>query len=289
MKELVEVVGLEPVLRKFGVEYEGQDFELLYSELWQSGSHADCIGRLEQAVFDYFARLELPEHPTLYDHLVLSLRPKDLIATFNWDPFLWQALSRNSRRVPTPESVYLHGNVAVAYCTKHKPYTMGASGGRCGKCGSPLRASRLLYPVAAKDYNTDDCIAANWRVVRDYLKDAYVFTIFGYGAPATDVEAVELMKNAWGDANERGLDEVEIIDIREEGELRQSWRPFICREHCRVCRRFYESTIALQPRRSCEAMWDTLMQHTLHPDKSIPRDADWEELWGWYLPLIQQE
>jgi cyclic nucleotide-binding protein len=37
-----------------------------------------------------FARL-LVRHPellTLYDHLVLSLRPKDVIATFNWDPFL---------------------------------------------------------------------------------------------------------------------------------------------------------------------------------------------------------
>jgi hypothetical protein len=32
--------------------------------------------------------LELPDHPTVYDHLLLSLRKKDAIFTFNWDPFL---------------------------------------------------------------------------------------------------------------------------------------------------------------------------------------------------------
>ena len=44
---------------------------------------------IETRVDEYFADLELPGHPTIYDRLVLSLREKDLIATFNWDPFLY--------------------------------------------------------------------------------------------------------------------------------------------------------------------------------------------------------
>ena len=42
-------------------------------------------------LLDYFSSLALPEHPSIYDYLVLGLRPKDVIATFNWDPFLMLA------------------------------------------------------------------------------------------------------------------------------------------------------------------------------------------------------
>jgi hypothetical protein len=35
--------------------------------------------------------MEIPDHVTLYDELLLTLRSKDLIATFNWDPLLLQA------------------------------------------------------------------------------------------------------------------------------------------------------------------------------------------------------
>jgi hypothetical protein len=42
-------------------------------------------------VREYFAQLELPVEPTIYDALLLSLRDKDAVFTFNWDPFLFQA------------------------------------------------------------------------------------------------------------------------------------------------------------------------------------------------------
>jgi hypothetical protein len=58
------------------------------SELTVDPGKTTILERLERAVFDYFSSLQLPDEPTLYDHLVLSLRPKDVIATFNWDPFL---------------------------------------------------------------------------------------------------------------------------------------------------------------------------------------------------------
>jgi hypothetical protein len=35
--------------------------------------------------FAYFRILKLPETSTIYDFMLLTLRLKDLIATFNWD------------------------------------------------------------------------------------------------------------------------------------------------------------------------------------------------------------
>jgi hypothetical protein len=54
---------------------------------------------------------KLPNEPTIYDHLVLSLRPKDLIATFNWDPFLYQAFVRNGHVGDMPYLAFLHGTM----------------------------------------------------------------------------------------------------------------------------------------------------------------------------------
>ena len=52
---------------------------------------------VEQRDAEYFSKLELPDHPTIYDYRLLSLRKKDVIATFNWDPFLWLACHRKGR------------------------------------------------------------------------------------------------------------------------------------------------------------------------------------------------
>ena len=45
-------------------------------------------------IHDYFHSLRIPPTPTLYDHLLLALRKKDVVATFNWDPLLLQAAKR---------------------------------------------------------------------------------------------------------------------------------------------------------------------------------------------------
>jgi hypothetical protein len=48
----------------------------------------------------------------------LSLREKDVIATFNWDPLLFAACARNHTRTKLPYIIYLHGNVAIGYCNR---------------------------------------------------------------------------------------------------------------------------------------------------------------------------
>src|SRR5919204_5633626 len=65
------------------------DFEAAYSRLVDLMPKA--ANEMEAVISEHFRTLELPEGPTIYDALVLSLRDKDAIFTFNWDPFLVQA------------------------------------------------------------------------------------------------------------------------------------------------------------------------------------------------------
>jgi hypothetical protein len=219
MRNIVEVCGIQRILNRHGIVYSSDNFEAFFSQLVTHGRHPHAVREIEQAIFDYFGAMELPAEPTLYDHLVLSLRPKDVIATFNWDPFLVQAMARNQTFTPMPISLFLHGNVAVGHCMRHKPASVGCRGGRCKQCGEILEASRLLYPVAQKDYNSDPFIAKVWDLVQQVLRRAFVVTFFGYSAPKTDVEAIELLKTGWGPPTSRVMEEIEIIDIKNEDEL----------------------------------------------------------------------
>ena len=114
MSNFVEVVGLKPVLKQYGVVEEIYNFESFYNDLVVSANKPELIKEIEQKTRDYFDSMMLPDEATLYDQIVLSLREKDLIATFNWDPFLGQAYRRNSHLKNLPEILFLHGNVEVA-------------------------------------------------------------------------------------------------------------------------------------------------------------------------------
>ena len=249
--------------------------------------YKDLIKIIEKKTSKYFSRMKLPSEPTIYDHLVLSLRKKDLIATFNWDPFLYYACLRNHKHADLPHVVYLHGNVAVGYCLDHR--TKGMVGYSCSVCKKPYQASRLLFPVLKKDYAKDSFISAEWKTLRNYLKSAYVVTIFGYSAPKSDIEAISLMKDAWGDVNKRELEEIEVIDIKENDELRKTWSEFIHTHHYMTCRNFYDSFIAKHPRRTCEAMWNQLMECKFISDNNIPKDYNFKELYNWFKSLIKVE
>lgn len=92
MLNFVQVLGLSTMLDKASIEHEGRNFEDIYDQIHKDANLASLRLELEEAVYDYFNSLEIKDVPTIYDHLVLSLREKDVIATFNWDPFLVQAL-----------------------------------------------------------------------------------------------------------------------------------------------------------------------------------------------------
>jgi hypothetical protein len=287
--DLVQRVGLQDLLQRAGVEAMSQNFEEVYSRLVLDGASASVVRELEACVFEYFSKMSLPEHPTLYDHLVLSLRDKDVIATFNWDSLLWQALCRNARYASMPLAVYLHGNTGVGYCPEHKPMSVGTRSKRCQWCGRPYANSRLLYPVTKKDYTSDPFISTAWAQVKASLKNAYVFTVFGYSAPVSDVEAVAMLRGAWGSADERKLEEIELVNIAPEDETKKSWRPFIHSHHYGYFNDFYKTMLANAPRRSCEAYWAQNMDCTHLTPNVLPREAGWAELRAWFAPIVAGE
>jgi hypothetical protein len=297
MQDIVEVLDLAPVLEEAGMSGRDAGFEALFSELVAAGTHPHLVSAIERKVFEYFADMVLPDEPTLYDHLVLSLRQKDVIATFNWDPFLVQALRRIGTRLGIrerrlPNILFLHGNVAVGHCVGHKPIRVGLRGSSCPTCESKFLDSRLLYPVAQKDYNSDPFIAKSWEALRHSLKDAYLVTLFGYSAPATDVEAVRLIREAWGDTSERKFEEIEIIDVKDEDTLCETWKPLIYEAHYEVTDSFYDSIIGHSPRRSCEATWMCLIEARFLDSNTIPRDGGWDALPSvgrFVCPLLQDE
>ena len=145
---------LKLLLKDAGISVDGRNFEDAYSELHQMG-RTDVENEVEHVVRSYFRSLCLPSEPTLYDYLLLSLREKDVIATFNWDPFLIQAATRNSVWSDRlPKLLFLHGNLLAGSCLEHKTPIQAPIYVPCPKCESPLIESRLLYPISEKNYES---------------------------------------------------------------------------------------------------------------------------------------
>lgn len=179
MNNIAGTLGLGPLLDDAGIDDHRDDFERLYSDLVTGGRHPSLVAEIDKAVFEYFSQMELPDEPTLYDNLVLSLRNKDVIATFNWNPFLVQALARHGNPENLPNLLFLHGNVAIGHCMEHKPIGVGRRGRACHRCGRAFQNSRLLYPVRQKNYQQNPFIAKNWELLQGSLKDAFLVTVFG--------------------------------------------------------------------------------------------------------------
>lgn len=148
----------------------------------------------------------------------------------------------------------------------------------CIKCGNRLTDSKLLYPIKTKNYTNDIFISNEWNALKNYLKNTYILSIFRYSAPKSDVEAKQLMQEAWGKAEERNLEQIEIIDIQEEDNLLNTWESFIHTHHYDIYDNFYKSWSATYPRQSSESLWDETMEVKFLEDNSIPKNANFSEL-----------
>jgi hypothetical protein len=146
MTDLMETVGITELLESRGIEYRGKNFEDLYDDLCRNPDLQSIVEEINESVYEYFYRLSLPSNLTIYDRLILSLRGKDVIATFNWDPLLALAFRRNSHMGDLPRVVSLHGNVAIGICEKDK--VKGINGAMCGFCGDRLQPSNLCLTSA---------------------------------------------------------------------------------------------------------------------------------------------
>lgn len=287
MNNFVETLGLERLFEEHNISHENRNFEEICDAVFGQSDGENVIRELSDIIQDYFSRFRIPDEVTLYDELILSLRKKDAIFSFNWDPLFVQAYQRNVRLAELPSIHFLHGNVAIATCIQDR--VVGYRGNSCSVCGNTLEPTELLYPISSKDYSRNPFIDAEWKTLSDYLKNSFILTVFGYSAPKTDADAKRAMHQAW-DTNERSnLNETEIVDIRERDELEGTWRDFIAQEHYSMHESISTTLLSIYPRRSCDAWGSTIMMNDPWWDKPIPEYGNLSELQDWFLPLIEEE
>lgn len=286
MEQLIECLDLRTSLKASGF-VDLTNFEAIYDELATAGCNPALVNQIEGRVRQYFESLVLPSEATLYDRLILSMRETDLIATFNWDPFLPLAYARNAHMQRLPQLAFLHGNVEIATCLKDR--VAGFRRQRCRKCGELLQPTKLLYPVKHKDYNTDPFIADEWNRLKWFLDRAYMLTVFGYGAPSTDVEAVDVMSDAWKNNPRFELGQVNIVDIKPPRQLEKTWEPFFCRNHYGTLKNIRGTWLFRHPRRSCEALAFSTLQMAPWKTNRLPGFKSLPKLHKWIGPLIAEE
>lgn len=287
MKNLVEVVGLKALLASHGIMDGYDDFEALYDTLASSACHRVLLDELEAMIHAYFSKMRLPPEPTLYDLLLLSLRKKDVIATFNWDPFLAEAVKRNRNIKNLPKVLFLHGNVDVGICLEHE--NKGFLEHECSVCGKPLEPTPLLFPVKRKDYISNPFIKAEWDELRWYLKQCYLLTIFGYSAPETDFEARSILFNGWKENTTQELAQIEIVDIKDWEELKANWSTFFVREHYSIHNRIDDSLSFMYVRRSCDAFAMATLQQRPWKENRYPDFITLNQLHEWLTQLTLEE
>lgn len=256
MSEFISKLGLTDYIQRIPGVPCTDNIEDVYSWLADKEQFAEERFVIENEIREYFSNITLPNSLTKYDLLVLSLRSKDCIATFNWDGLLVQAY-RRMQKITTdlPQMVFLHGNVEVGYCAKCGTY--GYWFAKCHKCGNPLQGVPLLYPVRDKDYRNQEFINSQWVIFEDYVSKAALITIYGYSAPKTDVAAIGILKEAFARfGTPRYFDSIEIIEHPKFNtkDISDAWIDIssMAHDHIKLHRSVFDSCMFKNPRRSLE-------------------------------------
>ena len=84
------------------------------------------------------------------------------------------------------------------------------------------------------------------------------------------------------------------IDIREEDEVVKSWRTFIHTHHYHYANNYFDSSLALHPRRTVESYRHWALPMTpndmFQDGNQVPDNfKTLDELWEWHEPLIKAE
>jgi len=287
MQDFIKTLDFDDSINPLKNDFKLMNFEDFYNLLTKKEEYLKIREELERKVYAYFKKIKIPKEPTIYDYLFLSLRRKDIVATFNWDPLIVQAYYRNKDFVELPELVFLHGNVRIGYCKNHD--TVGLDDIDCPKCKRKLEPLRLLYPIKEKNYGKDEFISKQWKILSDYIEHAFMITIFGYSAPKSDVRAIEIMKKPWGKLKDRNLEQIELINTTSKDELLETWKEFIHTHHYEIHKDFFDSWIARHPRRTGEAFYSQYLLGNVIEDNPIPRKKTLNEIWIWIQELIKAE
>lgn len=287
MADLIDVVELRPILELAGINMSEPNLEVIYQEIATAPDHQDTAAQIESTIREYFERIKIPENANFYDYLLLSLRDKDLVATFNWDPLLLQAYRRNAWVRHLPKILFLHGNVAIGLCLDCR--IVGPIGMKCENCGHELEPSRLLYPIQDKDYVSDPFIEGEWDALKRYLTEAYILTIVGYSAPDADTAAIDMMMQVWDENQARELAQIEIVNTQPKEQLVEAWSPFFVRDHYHITKTIHRTLQARYPRRSCDAFGSASLLVTPWAINQMPELPDLRSLQAWFRPLVREE
>ena len=256
MSEFISTLNLTDYIGRIEGVPETNNIEDVYSWLANQERFVEERIVVENEIREYFSNITLPNTLTKYDLLVLSLRQKDCIATFNWDGLLVQAYQRMQKiTTDLPQMVFLHGNVEVGYCPECKTY--GYWFAKCHKCGEQLQSVPLLYPVKNKNYQKNEFISEQWKILEDFISKAALITIYGYSAPKTDFEAINILKKAFARlGTPRYFDIIEIIEHPrfDTKNISEAWLDLseMARDHLELRRSVFDSYMFRSPRRSLE-------------------------------------
>lgn len=289
MNDLPNVINITEEINDLSEKLKGQNFEFIFSELYKKEGNSKRLQGIERKLYTYFDTLEIPNKPTIYDHLILSLRDKDVIATFNWDPFLWQAYLRNRKLTKNlPQLLFLHGNVAIGYCKN--TLQIGPKNALTLDKNIPLIPTKLLYPIGEKDYDNDPFIKRQWNALSYFLDQATRITIFGYAAPKSDKKAIDIMKKVWGrPSSKRTMEQIEIINIEPKEKLLKTWNDFIHTHHYDIVDDYYKSSIHKFPRRTGEAFVAQYLEGRFHEENLPPKFKTLDEMHKWFEKFYQYE
>ncbi|MCR1851913.1 hypothetical protein [Parabacteroides distasonis] len=292
MNNFLEELDLSHILSGVKLKTTSTNLEDIYSELDTMSEYSSVKDKLENKIIQKFSQYVLPDQPTIYDYLILSLRSKDYIFTFNWDDLLIQAYNRVCHFTKDlPQLVFLHGNIGVGICDECGAI-QAYRNSHCYKCDNKsLHRPKLLFPVKKKNYNLDPYISNAWNGFLEIIKNASILTVFGYSAPKTDVEAIKAMKTAFSSTFRR-YDQIEIIDVKPESELLDTWDDFIqpTNYHVKTYNNLFDSFVGEFPRRSIEGYYKRLYSDWWGQSSLRLKSCNtFDELKDLLSPLIQNE
>ena len=283
MNELPDILGEQwkKLLLKSEVPYG--NFEFQYSWIKSKGCFKREIERIDFKLKQYFRHMELPDQPTIYDYLLLGLREKDVVATFNWDPLLLKAYERNREVCKLPNIRFLHGCVSYFTCKEHD--IIGSWNMVCPICKKELIQSPIIYPEENKDYTNNWIIKREWDLVKKALGFAFHLTVFGYSAPKTDYNARKLLLDSWWDQEPRDASHIEIIDIASPDNLSENWKEFIPYDHIIHEDDFFDSSVAKWPRHTFEWKQRASVFGVSSEDSGVFKTDSLNELQDWFHEL----
>ena len=109
------------------------------------------------------------------------------------------------------------------------------------------------------------------------LSRAAGITVYGYSAPVTDVEAVELMKSANHLSQMKDIAPFTIINLAKMKMSREKWSEFYDVKMFLYCNKFEETMLWKNSRVSLETLFDAILQqHPRSEEKSFKNLQHWQ-------------